>query len=359
MFGGDKVTKISITTGTMIRAVLVGVAVYAFWFLRDLLMVVFTSIIVASFVESTIPYFKKIKIGRVAGVVIFYVVSLLLLAGLFYLFAPLLITEVYNFATFISNYVPDFNFLEYFQNDAFSGAKDVVVKLSNNLSIASLLEISKAFVTNLSGGFLPALASAFGSIFNLVLIMVMSFYLSIQEKGIEDFLRIILPMSVEDYAVDLWDRSRRKIAYWIKGQMFLGLLVAILTYLVLSILGIQYALLLAIIAGIMELVPYGVIIALVPAASLSYLSSGLGSALSVAGAYLIIHQFEAFLFTPLVVKRVVGLSPLVVILSVLAGFELAGVWGVFLAIPVAVIIMEIMNDIEKRKTVVRAGVDNK
>ncbi len=343
----------------MIRAVLVSLGVYLFWFLRDLMMVILTSIIVASFVESTIPYFKKIKIGRVFGVVIFYVVSLLFLSGLFYLFAPLLITEVYNFATFISKYVPNFNFLDYFQNDAFSGAKDVVVSLSNNLSIASLLDVSKAFVNNLSSGFLSTLAAAFGSIFNFILILVLSFYLSIQEKGIEAFLRIILPMSVEDYAVDLWDRSRRKIAYWIKGQMFLGLLVAILTYLVLSILGIQYALLLAIIAGVMEMVPYGMIIALVPAAALSYFSGGIGSALSVTGAYMIIHQFEVFLFTPLVVKRVVGLSPLVVILSVLVGFELAGVWGVFLAIPVAVIIMEIMNDIEKRKTIVRAGVDAK
>ncbi len=359
MFGEGNITKISISTGTMIRAVLVALGVYLFWFLRDLLMVILTSIIVASFVESTIPHFKKIRIGRVFGVIIFYVVGLLIFAGLFYLFAPLLITEVYNFATFLSSYIPDFNFLDYFQSKEFAGAKDVVNKLSDNLSVASLLEISKSFINNLSSGFFQTLASAFGSIFNFVLIIVISFYLSVQEKGIENFLRIILPVSIEDYVVDLWERSQRKIAYWIKGQMFLGLLVAVLTYLVLSILGIQYALLLAIIAGIMELVPYGVILALVPAASFSYISGGVSSALLVAGAYLIIHQFEVFLFTPLIVNRVVGLSPLVVILSVLIGFELAGIWGVVLAIPVAVIIMEIMNDLEKRKTMARASLSDR
>lgn len=356
MEGGGSTTKISISTGTMIRAVLVAVGVYLFWFLRDLLMVILTSIIVASFVESTIPLFKKIRIGRVLGVVIFYVVGLLLFAGLFYLFAPLLITEVYSFATFLSSYIPDFNFLDYFQSKEFSGAKDIVNKLSDNLSVTSLLEVSKSFINNLSSGFLQTLASAFGSIFNFILIIVISFYLSVQEKGIENFLRIILPVSIENYVVDLWERSQKKIAYWIKGQMFLALLVAILTYLVLSILGIQYALLLAIIAGIMELVPYGVILALVPAASFSYISGGLSSALLVAGAYLIIHQFEIFLFTPLVVKRMVGLSPLVVILSVLIGFELAGIWGVVLSIPVAVIVMEIMNDLEKKKTIARTGI---
>jgi len=115
------------------------------------------------------------------------------------------------------------------------------------------------------------------------------------------------------------------------------------------LMGIQYALLLAIIAGIMELVPYGILIALVPAFSFSYLSGGLGSALMVTGAYTILHQFEVFLFAPLVIKSVVGLSPLVVILAAVIGFELGGFWGLVLAIPVAVFIMELMSDLEKKK----------
>ena len=114
-------------------------------------------------------------------------------------------------------------------------------------------------------------------------------------------------------------------------------------------MGIQYALLLAIIAGIMELVPYGILVALIPAISFSYLSGGVSSALMVAGAYIILHQFEVFLFSPLVIKSVVGLSPLVVILAAVIGFELGGFWGLVLAIPVAVFIMELMSDIEKKK----------
>ena len=98
-----------------------------------------------------------------------------------------------------------------------------------------------------------------------------SFYFSIQEKGIEDFLRIIIPIQYEDYVVDLWERSRRKIALWMKGQVVLGFVVAVLTYLTLSLLGIEYALLLSIIAGIMELVPYGILVALIPAFGFSYL----------------------------------------------------------------------------------------
>lgn len=346
-------TNISISTGTIIRVALVGLCVLLLWILRDLVLVILTSIVVASFVESSVPHFRKLGIGRVFGIVILYVISLLVLAGLFYLFAPLLITELYNFSTFISSYIPGVSFLDYFHNEAFSGAKDIVGGLSNDFSLTSLMSVSKAFVTNLSGGFFQTFSVIFGGIFNFALIILISFYLSIQENGIENFLRLIFPIKYEDYVVNLWQRSRRKIALWVKGQMLLALIITVLSYLVLSLLGIQYALLLAIIAGVTELVPYGILIAIIPAVSFAYLSGGLSSSLLVAGAYLIIHEFEVFLLSPLVINKVVGLSPIVIILAALIGFELDGVWGLVLAIPVAVVIMEFLSDIEKDKILAR------
>jgi predicted PurR-regulated permease PerM len=353
MFEKGTTTSISISTGTMVRVVLVAIGVFLFWFLRDLILVVLTAIVFASFVESTVPHFRKIGISRVLGIVILYIGTLLVLAGVFYLFAPLLITEIYNFSFFISTYIPNVSFLNYFQNEAFSGAKDIVNTLSGDFSFSTLLSVSKAFIVNLSGGFFQTLAVAFGSIFNFILIILLSFYFSIQEKGIENFLRIIIPIKYEDYVVDLWERSRHKIALWMKGQVVLALVVAVLIYLVLSLLGIEYALLLSIIAGVMELVPYGILVAMVPAFAFSYLSGGMSSALMVTGSYVIVHQFEVFLFSPLIIKKIVGLSPIVIILSVLVGFELGGVWGGVLAIPLAIILMEFLNDIEKNKILAR------
>jgi len=345
----NNITSVSISTSTMIRMVLVVLGFFLIYVLRDLVLVVLTSIVIASFVESAALRLKKIKIGRVSGVVILYIISLLFLAGLFYLFAPLLITEIYNFSTYLSSYIPSAPFLNYFQSDAFSGARDVVANLSHSLSLTSLLSVSKAFITNLSGGFFQVLSVAFGSIFNVIMIIVISFYLSIQEKGIENFLRVVIPPKHEDYAVDLWQRTSHKIALWIRGQMLLGLLIAILVYLVLSLIGIQYALLLALITGILELIPYGFLIAMVPAIAFAFLSGGISSALIVTGAYLIIHQFETYLLAPLIVRKVVGLSPLAVILAVLIGYQLAGFWGLVLAIPVAVCLMEFFSDIEKKR----------
>ena len=351
----NNITSISISTGTMIRMVLVVLGFFLIYLLRDLLLVVLTAIVIASFVEYAADRFKKRKIGRVTGVVILYVTSLLVLAGIFYLFAPLLITEIYNFSTFLSSYLPNTAFLNYFQSGAFSGAKDVVANLSGNFSISSLLSVSRTFITNLSGGFFQILSVAFGSIFNVIMIIVISFYLSVQEKGIENFLRVVVPPKHEEYAVDLWERSRHKIALWIKGQMLLGLLIAVLVYLVLSLIGIQYALLLAIVTGFLELIPYGFLVAMVPAIAFAFLSGGITSALMVTGAYLIIHQFEVYLFAPLIIRRVVGLSPLVVILAVLIGFQLAGIWGLVLAIPVAVCLMEFFTDIEKKRIFIRTS----
>jgi len=359
MFEKNNNTSISISLGTIIQFFLVALGFYLFWFLREIILVLLTAIIIASFVESGIPYFKKFKINRVFAVVILYICTVLVLALLFYLFAPLLITEIYNFSVFLSSYVTNSPIINYFSNDAFGGAKDIVNNLSHSLSLTTLVYTSNTFISNLSGGFFQVLSVAFGSIFNVVLIVLISFYLSIQENGMENFLRIILPIEHEEYAVDLWQRSRRKIALWMKGQMLLGILIAILTYLMLSLLGIQYAMLLALIAGAMELIPYGILIALIPAVYFSFLSGGTGSAIMVAGSYIILHEFDVFLFSPLVIKSVVGLSPLVVILAAMIGFKLGGVWGLVLAIPVSVFIMELLNDIEKKKNIFRTNKDEK
>src|SRR3989344_585511 len=353
MFERTNTSHISISTGTIIRAVLVLLGILLIWILRNLVLVLLTAIVIASFVESAVPFLKKIKINRIVGIVILYIICLVVFAGLFYLFAPLLITEIFNFSSFLSSYIPGISFLDYFQSDEFSGAKEIVANLPQNVSLSTLLSVSKAFVVNLSGGFFQTLSVAFGGIFNVILIVLISFYLSIQERGIENFLRLIFPIKYEDYVVDLWERSSRKIALWMKGQVVLGMVVGVLIYLVLSLLGIEYALLFAIMGGIMEMVPYGILVALIPAFSFSYLSGGVGSALMVTGAYIIIHQFEVFLFSPVIIKKIVGLSPIVIILSALIGFELSGFWGLILAIPVAVIVMEFLSDLEKQKSLAR------
>jgi predicted PurR-regulated permease PerM len=207
--------------------------------------------------------------------------------------------------------------------------------------------------TSLSGGFFNIFGQAFGGIFNLILIIIVSFYLSVTERGIENFLRIITPAIHEEYVIGLWQRTERKIGLWMQGQMLMGVIVAMLTYLGLTILGVKYSLVLALLVFVAELVPFGLILAAVPGVVFAYIDGGVSLGAMTFLLYLILGQFETYLIYPLIVKKATGVSPLVVILSLLVGAELAGFWGIILAIPSAVCLLEFLDDIEKKKVLAR------
>ena len=106
----------------------------------------------------------------------------------------------------LGNYIPDSSILNTFQADTLTGTKNVVSTISHNGSLVDVIKSTQDLISSLSGGFFDIFGKAFGSAFNLGLIMVISFYLSIQEKGIENFLRIIVPDTIEEYIFGLrWE----------------------------------------------------------------------------------------------------------------------------------------------------------
>ncbi len=109
-------------------------------------------------------------------------------------------------------------------------------------------------------------------------------------------------------------------------------------------------LILAVLAAAFEIIPlFGPILASVPAIMISFVSGGFSLAILVVGLYIIIHQFENQLIYPLVVKKVVGVSPVVSIVALLAGWELLGFLGVVLSVPVASVLIEFFDDYERDK----------
>jgi predicted PurR-regulated permease PerM len=344
-------SKVEISTGTIIKIILFGLLILSLYYVWDLVLVILTSIVIASFIESSTRSFTRWKINRTLAVLFLYFVGLGFFAVVFYLFLPLLIIELSNFLAFISPYLPHSSQLEFFKESILPTIQSAANGLQG-FSLSDILNFSKGVlsgVSGVSGGFFQAITDIFGGLINFVFIIIISFYLSIQKNGIQNFLRIVVPLPYEDYAINLWERSEKKIALWVKGQFLLGLMVAVLTYLGLTLLRVDNALLLAVIAGTFELIPFGIYLAAVPAIAMAYTQGAVTLALLVTGLYIIIHQFEIYLVYPLVVKRVVGISPLIVILSILIGAKLAGVWGVILAIPVAVSLFEFLDDVEKKK----------
>jgi len=338
--------NITITVKSIVRVILLGLLVWLLFFeLRDLLLVVLTSIVIASFVETGVRHFSSLKIGRSIAVVIIYFFIVGVIGTLFYVFVPILIEEVSYLISFAIAYFPQSGIL----SDVSAGTQGVVSSFAGNTSLSEFIGSAEILLSRLSGNVFNILSIVFGGVFNLILIFVISFYLSMQEQGIANFLRIISPRRHEEYIIDLWHRVRRKISFWVQGQFILSFLIGILTYAGLLILDVKYALLLAILTAVLELIPFGVILAVIPAISFGFLEGGLPVAISVAIVYIIVQQLENYVIAPMVVNKVVGVSPLVVILSVLIGAKLASIWGIILAVPVAVAILEFMHDVEIKK----------
>ena len=113
-------------------------------------------------------------------------------------------------------------------------------------------------------------------------------------------------------------------------------------------IGVEYALALAVLAGLFELIPlFGPILAAIPAIALAFLADGPTTALIVLAFYIVIQQFENQLIYPLVVKKVVGVPAIIVIVALIAGGTLAGFFGMLLSVPIAAILMELFTDMQK------------
>jgi predicted PurR-regulated permease PerM len=343
---------VKIETRTIINIVMIVLLLLSLYYLHELVLVILTSIVLASFNESVVRKLAVYKIPRTISVVIVYLVSLGFTFSLFYVFAPILITEVSSLVQSLGNYLPQSSVLQVFQQSNITSTQNVITTVSGTTSsLADVIRSVQTLLNSASGGFVQAVTIIFGGMLNVVLIAVITFYLSIQDHGIESFLRVITPIKHEEYIVGLWKRSERKIGLWMQGQMLLGVIMGVIVYLGLTLLGVKYALVISLLTAMLELIPFGIILAGLVGCLFAYSVGGISLAVKVFFLYTILQQFENYLIAPLIVNKVIGISPLVVILSLLIGAELAGIWGLLLGIPVAVCLLEYLSDIEKGKSI--------
>lgn len=342
----DKQIQVSITPGTVITTIIVGALAYALWVLRDLALLVLTAIVIASAIEPGVSWFVNRKIPRVIAVLSMYVLVFGSLFAFVYFFVPPLLTDASNFIAVGAQYLDTFNL----SGSDSAGALAAGGQAQLTSMLDGFIAVERAFVDPSAGAF-KILSSFFGGIFALVLVTILSFYFAMQDTGIEEFLKLITPHKHEQYVVGLWRRAQRKIGLWLQGQLLSSLVSAVVAYLGLLILGVPYALLLAAFTAVAGLIPiFGSFISAAPAVIIAYSTTGdLTLAAIVAGLFLIINLFEAHLIHPLVVNKIVGIPPLLVILALIVGGQLAGFLGVLLAIPVAAALREFLADMDRGK----------
>jgi len=334
----------NISTGSWVKGVLVVIAAITLFYVKDLILILLVSIVIASAVEPAAVWAKKKGLPRLPTILAVYISSAVIFAGLFYfLFLPLF-GETSVFIRSIPNYS---NSLATATSSPVSG---IFGSISQAFSTQNIVGQINTSIASLSEGLFSSVSFIFGGVFSFILIIVFSFYLAVQEGGVANFLRVVTPLEKEKYILGLWSRSERKIGLWMQGQLILGVIITVLVYLGLLLIGVEHALLLAVSAGMLEIIPiFGPILASIPAIFIAFSGAGMTQAIIVAGLFLVVQQFENHLIYPLVVKKVVGVPPMISILALIIGAQLAGFMGILISVPLAAILMELFSDMEQQK----------
>lgn len=355
---------VEITAGTIAKGIFLVVLTYFLFVLKDIVLVILTAVVIASAVEPLTKWFMRHAIPRVFSVLIVYAGIAGILLGLFYTVVPPLLRDTSDFLSSVPQYIDSvslwdplgINDTERPKEVATTLAQDIEVSRlavqneNGNISIQSAISGIDEALASVSAGFVHSASSVFGGVLSFILIAVLSFYLAVQEDGVGKFLRLATPLGQEGYVIGLWKRTQTKIGLWMQGQLVLAVLVGVLVYLGLMVLGVENALLFAVLAAFLEMIPlFGPIIAAIPAVATAYADGGASAGFLVAGLYLIIQQFENHLIYPLVVKKIVGVPAILVIIALLVGAKLAGFLGILLSVPLSCMLVEFLDDVHKRK----------
>ncbi len=178
----------------------------------------------------------------------------------------------------------------------------------------------------------------------MLAVIVLSFYLTVSKDGVSSFLVAIFPEALEKKVLGLYMRTKARIGRWFQAQLLLSLVVGTLAFVGLSLLGVKYSLVLGLIAGVLELIPVvGPIFAGALAVSIGLTSS------TTLGVYTLIlflgiQQLENNILVPLVMRRQIGVHPVMILISILGGAQIAGLVGVLLAVPTAVFLQEMAEE---------------
>lgn len=342
-------TTIEISTTTIWKAIVIGLFFAFAYYLRDVLAIVFFSIVVASGVEPFAAWFETRNVPRLLSVLVLYLVFFSFSIILLTLIVPFFSFEVSELTKNLPSYVTSISgALDKVQNTSAARYFDVFTELQNFLDVFSqFLQVSSRSVFSL-------IATLFGGVFSFIAVVIISFYLAIMPKGMVHFIRSIIPDEYEEYFISLWRRSERKVGRWFQGQLLLASSVGLVVFVGLSLFGIEYALILSILAMVMELIPIaGPVIAAIPAVLVGFsVSPSMG--LWILGFYIIVQQLESHVLAPYILGKTLGLNPLTVIIALLVGGKIAGIVGIILSVPAAVVLVEIFDDIAAEKEIRRS-----
>ncbi len=310
-------------------------------FIFDVLFIIFISIIMAYILNPLVSKiqngFKKKKIKRVFAIAIVYLSIIIMIAILFLTVGPKIVQEVNTFIQKLPNYVSEIYNLsqEFYQKNLES-----INKLANTLgidspeqTISNSFDVLKEYLTAGAVSLGNGLVNFFGRVFNLVLVPITTFYMLNDKDKFKDFAIKLIPWKRRDEVMCLFREVDDVIGSFIRGQLVVCVFIGIATAIALTIIGIDFSIIIGIFAGIFNIIPYlGPIIGLVPAVLLALIEDPI-KIIWVIVAITAIQQFETNFVSPKIVGDSVGIHPLAVMFGVMIGGSYFGIMGMLLAVP--------------------------
>lgn len=310
-------------------------AVSMLYFMRHVVAVLFLAIVISSALDAPLNWLERRKVPRIMGILFILASVFSIVALLLYTVVPIVIIEMKDVADNIGL---------------------IEAALGNLVGVSNVGGSIGAGLNGLGDSFAPSgfsigrlIPQLFENMVMFVTVVVISIYMAWYRDGIEGFLRAVLPIEYEGYAISVMHRARKKIGKWLEGQILLSLIVAIATFIGLKLLGVNYALVLALLAGALEIIPFVGPIVAGAVAFLVGVSQSMTLGIAILILFFVIHQLEAHIVLPLVMRKTTGIHPVIVALSIVAGYQLYGFIGIILAIPFVVVIQELVDDFSERK----------
>lgn len=326
---------IKIDLWSIFRIVLVVLVLWFLYLIRDVLVILFLAGLVAAIITPAVNYFERRKLSRWLGALVVYFVVILVLVGISLAVIPTVVAQ----ANILTTQFPKFfqSFLSRFSPESQSEFLDMFQKWLSKSGPSS----GKAFFS--------FLGSVVGQVISFFMVLVIAFYLSVKKGAVRLFVNSVIPTKYQKFLEKFFNSVQREIGAWGRGLLLLSLFVSVLVYFGLTLLGVKYALTLAVIAGLTEFVPYiGPLLALIPAVIVT-LGQSTTLVLLVIILYIIVQQIENVLLSPYVMHKTVGLDPLIVIIVVLIGAKIFGPIGIVLAVPITTIISILVKDYLQHK----------
>jgi predicted PurR-regulated permease PerM len=336
--------RVEAGTKILFRIVLLALGLWFLYLIRDVVLLMFLAVLTSAALSPAIARLKSFGLSRTAAVALSYSVLFFGIVTILALLVPVFLDEMRDFISKWPVYTEHFG-------KTLALIEQYLSPLGIEFHKEALFVDLEQGTSETFQGIFSTTISFFSGIISVLGFFFLALYLSLEEKGIEKFFLLLTPERYHRYALSLAERMSGKVSQWLFGQLLLMIIVFVIYYIGLSLLGIPYALAIAFFGGLMEIIPYvGPIIAGFPAVIMGLLISPV-MGFSVLAFYVIAHQLEGHIIAPQVLKRSIGLNPVVLILVVLIGAKLGGPLGILIAVPATMMLSVLVEDFINKKEV--------